>query len=127
MQCRLLATTQCQSVKAVQTQVTLLGTAGKETWLGVDQLRGGRGGQVTGWMQSSKLLEKAAGDADWLARLRGRGREGWSVEDHSWACSEGPAVSGHGLRGAVVGWYLPVLVVDEKQMRRVEDISVVVQ
>ena len=40
------------SVKAVQTQVTLQGTAGRETWLGVDLLRGGRGGTVTGWMHS---------------------------------------------------------------------------
>ena len=62
-------------VKAVQTQVTLQGLAGRETWLGVDLLRGGRGGVVTGWMQSSRLQEKATGDADWLARLRGRGGE----------------------------------------------------
>ena len=34
-------------------------------------------------------------------------------------CSGGPAVTGHGLRGAVVGWYLPVLVVDEEQMKKV--------
>ena len=68
-------------------------------------------------MQSGELQRRAAGDADWLARLRGKGREGWSVEDHSWVCSEGPAVTGHGLRGAVVGWYLPVLVVDEEQMK----------
>ena len=40
------------------------------------------------------------------------------MEDHSWVCSEGPAVTRHGLRGAVVGWYLPVLVVGEEQMRR---------
>jgi hypothetical protein len=70
-------------------------------------------------MQSNRLQEKVAEDADWLARLRGRGREGWSVEDHSWVCNESPAVTGHGLRVAVVGCYLPVLVVDEKQMRRV--------
>ena len=67
-------------------------------------------------MQSCELQRRAKGDADWLARLRGRGREGWSVEDHGWVCSEGPTVTGHGLRGAVVGWYLPVLVVDERQM-----------
>ena len=29
------------TVKAVQTQVTLQGTAGREAWLGVDLLRGG--------------------------------------------------------------------------------------
>ena len=64
-------------------------------------------------------------DADRLARLRGRGREGWSVEDHSWV-SRGPAVTGHGLRGAVVGWYLPVLVVDEEQMKKKGGVRVVV-
>ena len=55
-----------------------------------------------------------------MARLRGKGREGWSVEEHSWVCNESPTVPGHGLRGAVVGWYLPVrmLVVDEKRMSR---------
>ena len=47
------------------------------------------------------------------------------MEDHSWVCSEGPAVTRHGLRGAVVGWYLPVLVVDERQMKR-EGVEVVV-
>ena len=35
-------------------------------------------------------------------------------------------MAGHGLRGAVVGWYLPVLVVDEKQMRRAGGVRVVV-
>ena len=114
------------TVKAVQTQVTLQGDAGREIWLGVDLLRGGGREKVTGWMHSGELQRRAAGDADWLARLRGRAREGWSVEDHSWVCSGGPAVTGHGLRGAVVGWYLPVLVVDEEQMKRVGGVRVVV-
>ena len=87
------------SVKAVQTQVTLRGTAGRETWLGVDLLRGGGGhgggGKATGWMQSSELQRSTARGNHWKARLRGRGREGWSGEDHSWAC-EGPVVTGHG-------------------------------
>jgi hypothetical protein len=113
-------------MKAVQTQVTLQDDAGREIWLGVDLLRGGGREKVTGWMHSGELQRRAAGDADWLARLRGSAREGWSVEDHSWVCSGGPAVTGHGLRGAVVGWYLPVLVVDEEQMRRGGGISVVV-
>jgi hypothetical protein len=52
------------SVKAVQTQVTLRGTAGRETWLGVDLLRGGGGGKATGWMQSSELQRRTSGDAD---------------------------------------------------------------
>ena len=81
----------------------------------ITHLRRG-GANITGWMQSGELQRRAAGDGDWLARLRGKGREGWSVEDHSWACSGGPTVTGHGMRGAVVGWYLPVLVLDEKQM-----------
>ena len=58
----------------------------------------------------------AAGDGGWLARLRGEGRGGWDVEGHNWACSGGPAVAGHEVRGAAVGWYLPVLVVGEEQM-----------
>ena len=114
------------TVKAVQSQVTLQGAAGRETWLGVDLLRGGGRAKFTGWMHSGELQRRAAGDAGWLARLRGRGKEGWSVEDHSWVGSGGPAVTGHGLRGAVVGWYLPVLVVDEKQMKRVGGVRVVV-
>ena len=52
--------------------------------------------------------------------------EGWSVEDHSWVCSGGPAVTGHGLSGAVVGWYQPVLVVDEEQVKKVGGVRVVV-
>ena len=58
------------------------------------------------------------GDGDGLARMRGRSREGWSVEEHSWVGSECPAVPGHGLRGAMVGWYLPMQVVDEKKLNR---------
>ena len=56
------------SVKAVQTQVTLQGLAGRETWLGVDLLRGGRGGKITGWMQSSR----AAGEGCRRCRLAGQ-------------------------------------------------------
>ena len=52
-------------------------------------------------------------------KTEGRGKEGWSVEEHIWVGSEGPAVVlGHGVRGAVVGWYLRVLVVDEKKLNR---------
>ena len=77
------------TVEAVQSQVILQGTciAGRETWLGVDLLKGGGRTKVTGWVQSGELQRRAA-------------------------------VTGHGLRGAVVGWYLPVLVVGEEQMRR---------
>ena len=75
------------TVKAVQPQVTLQGTAGRETWLGVDLLRGRGGGKATGWMQSSKLQKRAAGDAGWLARLRGRGGK-----DGVWRTTAGYAV-----------------------------------
>ena len=114
------------TVEAVQSQVILQGPAGREIWLAVDLRRGKGGEKTTGWMQSSELQRRAAGNADWLARLRGKAREGWSVEGHNWECSGSPAATGHGLRGAVVGWYLPVLVVDEEQMKKVGGVRVVV-
>ena len=40
----------------------------------------------------------------------------WSVEEHCWMGRACPAGPGHGLGVAVVGWCLPVQVVDEKQM-----------
>ena len=43
------------TVKAVQSQVTLQGTAGREPWLSVDLLRGGGWTKVIGWMQSGEL------------------------------------------------------------------------
>ena len=78
------------------------------------------GVKITGWMQSGELQRGVVGDSDWLAiaRLRGKSREGWSVEEHCWVGSACPAVPGHGLRGAVAGWCLPVQVVDEEQMNR---------
>ena len=79
------------------------GPAGREIWLGVDLRRGGE--KIKGWMQSGELQRRprVAGDGDWLARLRGKSREGWSVEEHCWVGSACPAIPGHGLRGAVVG------------------------
>ena len=41
------------------------------------------------------------------------------MEGQSWTGNGIPTVPGHGLRGAVVGWYLPVLVVTEEQMKSV--------
>ena len=38
------------------------------------------------------------------------------MEGHNWACNN-PAVPGHGLRGAMAGWYLPMLMVDAEQMK----------
>jgi hypothetical protein len=119
VECWLLAGTQWYTVEAVQSQVIQQGPACKDIWLAVG-LRKGKGGEkVTGWMQSSELQRRAVGNAVWLARLRGKAREGWSVEGHNWECSGSPAATGHGMRGAVVGWYLPVLVVDEEQMKKV--------
>ena len=64
-------------VKAVQSQVVLQGLAGREIWLGVG-LRRGRA-KITGWVQDGGLHGIAAGYGNWLARLRGEGREGWDV------------------------------------------------
>ena len=93
------------TIKAVQTQVTLQGAAGRETWLGVDLLRRGGRGKVTGWMQSAELQERVAGNDDWLARLRGKGREGWGVGgtqlDGQWQPSSGRAWA-EGSSGGVV-------------------------
>ena len=82
------------TVKAVQSQVILQGPAGREIWLGVD-LRRGRGGvKVTGWMQSGELQRRAAGNADWLARLRGRaGKAG------VWRATAGQAVAAQQHQG----------------------------
>ena len=79
--------------------------------------------KITGWMQSSGLQRRAAGNGDWLARLRGErrggeGRGGWNVEGHSWACNEASAVTGRVVGEAVVGWCLSVQVVDEGKMNR---------
>ena len=52
----------------------LQGPVGREVWLGVDLCRGTGGVNATGWMQSGELQRRAAGRADWLARLRGKGR-----------------------------------------------------
>ena len=103
-------------VRAIQTQVVLQGMAGREIWLAVDLRRGGA--NITGWVQSGELQRRVASGGGWLARLMGKGRGGWGVEEHSWVCGEGSAMTGHGLRGAVVGWYLPVLIVDEKRLSR---------
>ena len=76
----------------------LQGPAGREIWLAVYLRRGKGGEKVIGWMQSSELQRRAAGNVDWLARLRGKAREGWSAEGHNWECSGSPAATEHGLR-----------------------------
>ena len=97
----------------VQSQVMLQGPAGRAIWLGFDLYRGRSEMKVTDWMQSGELQRRVAGRTNWRARLRMKGREGWSVGNHSWKGNGSPAAPGHGLRGAVVGWYLPVLVMNE--------------
>ena len=72
------------TIEAVQSQVIQQGPVGKETWLAVDLRRGKGGEKVTGWMQSSELQRRAAGNVVWLARLRGKARQGWSVDGHNW-------------------------------------------
>ena len=42
------------------------------------------GDKITGWMQSSELQRRAAGNAVWLERLRGKARVGWSVLGMQW-------------------------------------------
>ena len=57
-------------MKAMQSQMILQDPAGKEIWLGVDLRRGRSRAQITGWMQSDELQRRAAGNGDWLARMR---------------------------------------------------------
>ena len=75
-------------------------------------------------MQSGELQRRAAGNAGWLGRLRGKAKEGWSVEERRWTDNGSPAVAGHGLRGAVVGWYLPVVVVDGEELEKAGGVRV---
>ena len=49
------------TVRAVQTQVSLRGAAGREVWLGVALHRAGGRGQVTGWMETLVLSQKSRG------------------------------------------------------------------
>ena len=49
---------------------------------GVGHRRGGAA--VTGWMLSGELQRRVSCDGDWLTRLRGKNKEGWSVKEHNW-------------------------------------------
>ena len=92
------------AVETVQSWVTLQVPVDTEIWLAVG-LRSGKGEEkTTSWMQSNELQRRAAGNADWLVMLRGKVREGWSVEGHNWECNRSPVATGHGLGGAVVWW-----------------------
>ena len=67
------------TVEAVQTQVAICCRdllVGKFGW---GLVFAGGGEKITGWMQSCELQRRVAGDGDWLARLRGKSRGGWSV------------------------------------------------
>ena len=70
-------------------------------------------------MQSGELQRRAASDAWWLAGKAEKGGQrgvecGGAQLGMQWGLSSGR----HGLRRAMVGWYLPVLVVDEKRLSR---------
>ena len=64
------------AVEAVQSQVVQQGPDGKEIWLAVGLRRGEEGEKVTSWMQSSELQRRTACNAVWLARPRGKAKEG---------------------------------------------------
>ena len=82
---------------------------------------------MIGWVFSGKLQRLVGGDSRWWDRLRGKGREGWMVQRHRWEGNGGVAVAGGGIRrGEVVGWYLPIRVVNEKALTRA-GVRVVVQ
>ena len=51
-------------------------------------------------------------------KLRGKGRKGLIVQRHRWESNGGVAVADRGIRegGRLVGWYLPVNVVDEEAL-----------
>ena len=100
------------------------GAAGTEVWLGV-KLAGSKGSKI-GWMFSGKLQRLVGEDRRWWDRLRGKGREGWMVQWHRCEENGGKAVAGGGIRGEVVGWHLPVRVVNEKALTRA-GVRVVVQ
>ena len=64
-------------------------------------------------------LQRRVGDGNkWRERLRREGRGGWDVQVHRWEsnCNGWEAVAG---APEVVGWYLPVSVMDEKALTRV--------
>ena len=98
------------TVGAVESQVWVQEAAGTEVWLGI-KLAGSKGSvHVIGWMPSGKLQRLIGEEGRWRDRLRGKGREGWMMQRHRWEANvvARPAVVGRGIRGEVVGWYLPV-------------------
>ena len=66
-------------------------------WLGVRL--GREEGTIVGWMHSGALQREAGGDKDWESRLRGKGREGWYVQEQRWESRGVTAGTRHGIRG----------------------------
>ena len=112
------------TVGALESQVWVQGEAGTEVWLGVKLARSKGGG--IGWMHSGELQRRVGDDCGWREKPRGKGREGWMVQRHRWESNGKEAVVGRGNKGEVLGWYLPVRVVDEKALTRA-GVKVVVQ
>ena len=104
------------TVGAMESQVWVKGAAGTKVWLGVKLARSRRG--VVRWMHSGELQRRVGDDSGWREKLRGRGREVWMVQRHRWKSNGKETVVGRGKRGEVMGWYLPVSVVDEKALTR---------
>ena len=73
-------------------------------------------------MQAGELRERVADRKRWTRRLSGKGVEGWDTAGCRWASKSGSLqadrkvgeVRGSGKVGEVVGWYLPVQVMEEK-------------
>ena len=123
------------AVGTVRVQEQEEGLPAEEGWLGVRLKK--EGVDVLGWMQAGELREKVVGRERWVRRLRGKGDEGWDTAGCRWASKSGSLQAdrevgkdrGSGKVGGVVGWYLPVQVMEEKfskagvrvcmQMRRV--------
>ena len=101
------------TVGAVESQVWVQGAAGTEVWLGVKLARSK--GSVIGWMLSGELQRRVGDDSGWREKLRGRGSGGWIVQRHRWESNGKEAVVCRGTRGEVLGWYLPVRVMNIRE------------
>ena len=106
-------------VKTIQTQVVLR-TGGA----------GGRQLLQTGYMVVSELQNSSGWQVVVIGwQVEWRVECGGVVEEYSWAGSGGPAGTGHGMGGAVVGLCLPVMIVDEEiqEKHNTSSVRVVVQ
>ena len=79
---------------------------------------------MAGWVFNVELQRRTGGDSkiitDGQKDLGGRAGKGGmcSREEHKWVSNEREAAAGQGIRGEVVGWYLPVGVVKENSLTR---------